>query len=208
MSAIELLIRGFFAGLIIAVPVGPINVLCISRTLRKGRASGLVSGLGAAAADAFYGSIAGFGITFVIQFLLREQFWIRLFGGILLVMIGVSYYFKPPKALSKDENGETGHFDFVSTFLLTLTNPTTILSFLAVLAGLGMGGARASWLTLLLVLGIFCGSMLWWILLVSVVNRVRNRINDHTMLWMNRIAGIAIGAFGVVTFALSQYHKR
>src|ERR1700686_2649940 len=109
MSAIELLIRGLIAGLIIAAPVGPVNVLCISRTLTKGRLAGLISGLGAAAADAFYGSIAGFGITLVIQFLIREQFWIRLVGGILLVFIGLSYYFKPPGKLSNDVRAETGH---------------------------------------------------------------------------------------------------
>jgi threonine/homoserine/homoserine lactone efflux protein len=207
MSAIELLIRGLIAGLIIAAPVGPVNVLCISRTLTKGRGAGLVSGLGAAAADAFYGSIAGFGISLVIQFLIREEFWIRLFGGILLVLIGISYYFKPPRKLSQDSQAETGQSDFVSTFFLTLTNPTTVLSFLAVLAGLGMSQARASWVTLLLVLGIFCGSLLWWIILVTAVDRLRDRFNDHAMLWMNRIAGLAIGGFGIVSFLLSLRHR-
>jgi len=206
MSAIELLIRGLIAGFIIAAPVGPVNVLCISRTLSKGRASGLVSGLGAAAADAFYGSIAGFSISLVIQFLIREQFWIRLFGGILLVIIGVSYFFKRPQKLSRNMKAETSHSDFTSTFLLTLTNPTTVLSFLAVLAGLGMSEARASWLTLLLVAGILCGSLLWWILLVVAVNRLRDRFNDRAMLWMNRVAGLAIGGFGIVSFAVSLRH--
>src|SRR3982074_89939 len=101
VDALELLIRGLLAGLFIAAPVGPVNVLCISRTLKKGWAAGVVSGLGAATADSMYGCIAGFSITFVIQFLIREEFWIRLVGGILLVMIGVSYYFKQPQSLSK-----------------------------------------------------------------------------------------------------------
>jgi threonine/homoserine/homoserine lactone efflux protein len=203
VTPIELLIRGLIAGLIIAAPVGPINVLCISRTLRKGRASGLLSGLGAAAADTFYGCIAGFSITFVIQFLIREEFWIRLIGGILLVIIGISYYFKRPQPLNQDATEETGHSDFVSTFLLTLTNPTTVMSFLAVLTGLGMSQGRVSWRTLLLVLGIGCGSMLWWIILVSIVCRLRDRFNDRMMVWMNRIAGVAIGGFGIVSFVLS-----
>ena len=208
MGAFELLIRGVLAGLLIAAPVGPVNVLCISRTLKKGWLSGIMSGLGAAAADTLYGCIAGFSITFVIQFLIREEFWIRLVGGVLLLAIGISYYFKKPESLSNRKEGESEGSDFTSTFLLTLTNPTTVLSFLAVLATLGMRGHRASWLTLLLVLGIFCGSMLWWIFLVSVVNRLRDRIDDRAMLWMNRVAGIAIGGFGVVTFALSRYHAR
>src|SRR5260370_22505129 len=152
--------------------------------------------------------MAGLIMTFVIRCMIREEFWIRLMGGIFLLMIGVSYYFKEPQSLCKQKEGTPGRSDYASTFFLTLTNPTTVLSFLAVLAALGMRKQQASWLTMLLVLGIFCGSMLWWILLVSIVNRVRNRIDDHAMLWMNRIAGIAIGAFGVVTFVLSQYHTR
>ena len=93
-----------------------------------------------------------------------------------------------------------------STFLLTLTNPTSILSFMAVLAGLGMGGQRASWLTLLLVAGIFCGSMLWWVILVLLVNRFRNRFDERAMHWMNRIAGLAIGGFGIATLLIGLKH--
>jgi threonine/homoserine/homoserine lactone efflux protein len=203
MKGLELFIRGLLAGLIIAVPVGPVNVLCISRTLRKGWRSGLISGLGAATADFVYGCIAGFSITVVIRFLVREEFWIRLVGGILLVLIGLSYYFKKPQSLSMENSEETGKSDYASTFLFTLMNPTTVLSFLAVLATLGLGREAASWLTLLLVLGIFCGSMLWWIVLTGIVNRFRDRFNDRSMLWMNRIAGIAIGGFGVLAFLLS-----
>jgi threonine/homoserine/homoserine lactone efflux protein len=126
------------------------------------------------------GCIAGFSITFVIQFLLREEFWIRLIGGILLVLIGVFYYFKQPQSLSAQKQGVADESDYVSTLLLTLTNPTTVLSFLAILATLGMKEDKASWMTLLLVVGIFCGSMLWWIILVTIVNRLRDRIDDHT----------------------------
>jgi threonine/homoserine/homoserine lactone efflux protein len=208
MSAFELLLRGLIAGFIIAAPVGPVNILCISRTITKGRWAGLISGAGAAAADAFYGSIAGFGISLVIQFLIREQLWIRLFGGILLLLIGIGYYFKQPRKLSENKPDESGHSDFVSTFFLTLTNPTTILSFLAILAGLGMSEARANWLTLMLVVGIFAGSLVWWIILVAAVDRLRDRFNDRSMLWMNRIAGVAIGGFGIGSFLLSLVHSK
>src|ERR1035438_7192396 len=126
-----LLSKGLMAGLAIAVPVGPVNVLCASRTLRKGRLSGLISGFGAATADALYGAIAGFSITFLIQFLEREEFWIRVIGGLLLVAIGAMYFRKPVRPANLlGEEGAAGS-DFSSTLLLTLTNPTTILSFLA-----------------------------------------------------------------------------
>lgn len=203
MTEFELLIRGLLAGLAIAVPVGPVNVLCISRTLSKGWRSGLASGLGAATADTLYGSIAGFSITFIIRFLVREEFWIRLFGGILLILIGVVYYFKRPQALKGEKRGETKQTDYTSALFLTLTNPTTVLSFLAVLAAIGMSQHKTWWLTLFLVLGIFLGSMLWWMVLIGIVNRFRDRFNDGTMLWMNRIAGLAIGGFGAVTLMLT-----
>jgi threonine/homoserine/homoserine lactone efflux protein len=195
--------KGLLAGLAIAAPVGPVNVLCISRTLRKGWKAGLASGLGAATADALYGAIAGFSINFIIQLLLREEFWLRLIGGSFLIVVGVLYYFKRAGSLEAQESGSAKQSDFVSTLLLNLTNPTTVLSFLAVLAALRASQPRSWWLDWLLVLGIFCGSLLWWIVLIAIVNRFRSRFNDSAMLWMNRLAGLAIGGFGALTLVLS-----
>jgi len=201
MRELELLIGGIIVGLMIAMPVGPVNILCIHRTLEAGWKSGVISGLGAAAADMLYGGIAGFSITLVVQFLVREQFWIRFFGGILLVIIGASYFFKRPGPLNAQRHDRgSAYSDVRSAFLLTLTNPTTVLSFLALLAALGLGDSRHWWLTVFLVVGIFCGSMAWWIVLGSVVNHFRGRFSDRTLLWMNRFAGLAIGGFGVAAF--------
>src|ERR1035437_6074031 len=206
MREVELLIRGIMVGLMIAMPVGPVNILCIHRTIGAGWRSGVLSGLGAAAADMLYGAVAGFSITLVVQFLVREQFWIRLFGGILLVVIGAAYFFKrPPDSLNAQEQGRrSASSDLRSAFLLTLTNPTTVLSFLALLAALGMGDRRPWWSTVFLVAGIFCGSMAWWIVLSSIVNHFRERFSDRTLLLMNRIAGLAIGGFGIASFVLRR----
>ena len=205
MRAIELLIGGIIVGLMIAMPVGPVNILCIRRTIGAGWRSGVISGVGAAVADMLYGGIAGFSITLVIQFLVREQFWIRLFGGILLVGIGIWYFFKRPVALdARLQDRESAYSDIRSTFLLTLTNPTTVLSFLALLAALGMGAQRHWWLTVFLVGGIFCGSMMWWIVLSVIVNHFRNRFNDRLLRLMNRFAGVAIGGFGVAAFVFRR----
>lgn len=206
MMNLELPLRGVLTGLIIAAPVGPVNVLCIQRTIEKGWRSGIVSGVGAAAADTIYGSVAGFSMSLVIAWLIREQFWIRLIGGFVLLLIGVLYYFKKPKSL-KEPCKDTTHSDFVSTFFLTLTNPTTVLSFIAVLAVLGVDHKRPWWMTIFLVAGIFIGSMAWWLILTGTVNKLRNKITDRTMLWMNRVAGIAIGAFGVLNFILTKGHR-
>ena len=206
MRELELLIGGIIVGLMIAMPVGPVNILCIQRTLEAGWRSGVISGIGAAAADMLYGGIAGFSITLVVQFLVREQFWIRFLGGILLVVIGIAYFFKRPGALNANEqNRGSAYSDLRSTFLLTLTNPTTVLSFLALLAALGMGDPRHWWLTVFLVGGIFCGSMAWWIVLSSIVNQFRGRINDRILLLMNRFAGLAIGGFGVAVCVFSRH---
>ena len=205
MREVELLIRGIIVGLMIAIPVGPVNILCIHRTLEGGWKSGVVSGLGAAVADMLYGGVAGFSITLVVQFLVREQFWIRFFGGMLLIIIGIWYFFKRPGPLNAQTQGRGNSYsDLRSTFLLTLTNPTTVLSFLAILAALGMGHQREWWLTMFLVGGIFCGSMLWWIVLGSIVNLFRGRFNDRNLLWMNRLAGLLIGGFGIAAIVLSR----
>jgi threonine/homoserine/homoserine lactone efflux protein len=203
---LELPIRGLAAGLIIAAPVGPVNVLCIRRTIEKGWKSGMVSGFGAALADTLYGGVAGFSISLVIRFLIREEFWIRLIGGILLMGIGAMYYAKAPRSLQGSADS-SAHSDLISTLLLTATNPTTVLSFLAVLATLGLGRQRPLWQTSLLVGGIFCGSMAWWTILASAVNLLRGKVTDGTMRWMNRVAGIAIGAFGLVNVLLSRWHR-
>lgn len=177
----------------------------MQRTILKGWRAGVISGLGSAAADTLYGAVAGFSITFVIAFLERELAWIRLAGGILLAAIGAVYFFKPPASLKKTSADESGPpADFHSTLLLTLTNPTTILSFLAVFAALGLAERRAWWLTSIMVGGIFCGSMAWWVILSSAVNQLRDRMTDRALRWMNRVAGLAIGGFGVVSFALGR----
>jgi len=204
---LELPLRGLAAGFIIAAPVGPVNVLCIQRSLTKGWRSGLLSGVGAALVDTLYGGIAGFSISLVIQFLLREQFWIRLIGGILLIGIGAALYFKKPHSLKASRKDSSSHSDLVSAFLLTATNPTTVLSFLAVLAMLGLGRQRPLWQTSLLVGGIFCGSMTWWIVLTCGATLLRDKVTDSTMRSLNRVGGLAIGLFGLVNILLSRGHR-
>jgi threonine/homoserine/homoserine lactone efflux protein len=209
MHTLELFLRGVLAGLAISIPVGPVNIFCIQRTLLKGRLTGIIAGLGAAAADTIYGSIAGFSISFIIGFLVRQLFWIRLVGGALLIVIGVAYYFKRPKSLAEERaQKDSPHSDVASAFLLTLANPTTVLSFLAVLAGLHLEEGRPWYLTMFIVLGIFAGAMLWWVVLSLAASYFADRFNDRAVLWMNRIGGLAIGGFGVLTMLLAHNAPR
>jgi threonine/homoserine/homoserine lactone efflux protein len=204
MYELNLLIRGIVAGFAIAAPVGPVNVFCVQRAIARGRGAGIIAGLGAAAVDTIYGAVAGFSIHIVISLLIRELFWVRLFGGILLIGIGVSYLLRSPQSLDPKNEARAAQSNFTPAFFLNLMNPTTVLSFLAVLAALRMDEQRTWWQTVFLVAGIFLGSMTWWILLSAVATHYRDKIGNHMMLLMNRVAGLAIAGFGVVTLILSR----
>ena len=199
-----LFLRSVVIGFSIAAPIGPIGVLCIQRTLLHGRKSGLISGLGAATADAIYGSIAGFGLTVLSDILLAWQFWLRLLGGIFLCHLGVTTVLsKLDEPTNKFSDRSQGTI-YGSTFLLTLTNPLTILSFAAVFAGLG-GAVVADYMYAgLFVLGIFAGSLLWWVLLTSVLGLFIHTFDAKKLLLVNQISGVVIAGFGVY-FMLSLY---
>lgn len=195
---ISFLLKGLIIGFSIAAPVGPIGVLCIRRTLTEGRASGLVSGLGAATADAIYGSIAGFGLASISNFLVSQQGWPRLLGGLFLCFLGLKTIFAKPaqQATSAKGNGLVGAF--ISTFFLTLTNPMTIISFAVIFSGLGLAGTNGNYLSAgVLVLGVFIGSALWWLILSGGVGLFREKFNQHGLQWVNRISGTVITGFGL-----------
>jgi len=196
-----LFVRGLIIGFSIAAPVGPIGVLCIRNTLSEGRVAGLVSGLGAATADAIYGSIAGFGLSFISSFLINRQIWIRLIGGVFLCYLGVSTLIKQPTEQTAVAKGKGLVGTYTSTFILTLTNPMTILSFMAIFAGLGLENASGSHTSAaILVLGVLAGSALWWLFLSSGVSLLREKFTQNGLRWVNRISGTIITVFGVLAF--------
>jgi threonine/homoserine/homoserine lactone efflux protein len=194
-----LLLRGVLVGFSIAAPVGPIGVLVIRRTLAEGRATGLASGLGAATADAIYGCIAGFGLTFVSGLLLSNQLWVRLLGGLFLCYLGARTFLAAPAERAADAADASLLSSYLATLGLTLTNPLTILSFAAILAGLGVGTAGDDYAAAaLLVLGVFTGSALWWLLLSGGISLLRLRLTPAILRWVNRASGAIIVGFGVV----------
>jgi len=199
---IGFLIKGIVLGFSIAAPVGPIGVLCIRRTLASGFPSGILSGLGAATADAFYGGVAAFGLTFISGLLVGGQVWLRVVGGLFLLYMGLRIFLSSPPEKSASANARGLAGAFASTFFLTLTNPATIISFAAVFAGFGLGASGASTGDAsLLVLGVFAGSAMWWLLLASGVTLLRSRLDYRRMGWINRLSGAIITAFGLVTLA-------
>lgn len=198
---LTLLGRGLLVGFAIAAPVGPIGLLCIQRTLAHGRLMGLVTGLGAATADAIYGLIAGLGLTAIATFLSGQRFWLGLIGGLFLCYLGVRTFLTAPAQEAASVRVQSGRWGaYLSTLALTLTNPMTIFSFLAVFAGLGLGvntSDSVNWFdAATLVLGVFLGSALWWLFLSWATSLLRSRINADALLWVNRLAGLILVGFG------------
>jgi threonine/homoserine/homoserine lactone efflux protein len=194
--------KGLIIGLSIAAPVGPIGVLCINRTLSSGRMVGLLSGLGAATADAFYGSIAAFGLTFISTILVQQSLWFRLIGGAFLCFLGIRTLLTRPKNNDLKQGTTSLLNAYGSTLFLTLTNPLTILAFTAIFSGIGVVSLDSSYSSAAItVLGVFLGSACWWFILSSLTNLFRDRLNLSALVWVNRISGLVILGFGIVALA-------
>jgi threonine/homoserine/homoserine lactone efflux protein len=196
-------LKSLFLGFVIAAPVGPIGVLCARRTLMHGRRAGFFSGMGAATADAIYGFIAAFGLTFISDFLVGHQSWLRLIGGSILVFMGIkAFRAQPVKKADLPRSARHYAGMYSSTFFLTLTNPMTIFSFAAVFAGFGLAGTKGSVLSAgVLIVGVFLGSALWWLFLVGIFSLYRKRFQSHELIWVNRITGVIIAGSGVLALA-------
>jgi threonine/homoserine/homoserine lactone efflux protein len=199
---LTLLGRGVVLGFTIAAAVGPIALLCIRRTLAEGRLVGLVSGMGVATADATYGAIAAFGLTAVTGVLLEWRSALAVVGGAFLVWVGYRTMRSVPALAAPEATARRGGLAgaYLSTLGLTLTNPMTILSFVALFVGLGVSGGDAAGAASL-TLGVFLGSAAWWLLLVGAVGALRSRLTPTWMRRINLVSGALIAAFGVVAIA-------
>jgi threonine/homoserine/homoserine lactone efflux protein len=190
--------RGLIIGFSIAAPVGPISLLCIRRTLAEGRLSGIVSGLGAATADAVFGCVAGFGLTFISDILIDQKIWLRLIGGLFLCYLGIRHLLARPAKQADLARGNCLIGAYASTLFLTLANPMTILSFAAFFVSLGLASTGERFMSAGdLVLGIFIGSSLWWLILSSGVGLFQENFDQQGLQWVNRISGAIITEFGL-----------
>ncbi len=198
---VTLFIRGFLIGLSVAAAIGPMAILCIRRTLAQGHLAGLATGLGVASADGCYGAVAGFGLVLISQFVVAQHVWLRLIGGIFLCYLGLKTLLAAPATRAASAGGGDLVRSYLSALGLTLTNPMTILSFAAIFAGLGVGTGGGYGGAGLLVLGVFIGSALWWVVLSGAVTALRGRITPRVLRWVNRASGTIILAFGLVALA-------
>lgn len=193
------LMKGIILGFSIAAPVGPIGILCIRKTLDQGRSFGFIAGLGAATADAIYGSVAALGLTMVSQFLIKQSTWINLFGAVFLLYLSYITFRAPIKNNIESDRTRTNYFrTFGTTLILTLTNPLTIVSFVGIFAGMNIGPESET--SLYLVLGVFLGSAIWWLLLSGIVGSLRQMISTRAMKRLNTLSSLILFGFGIYSF--------
>ncbi|MDR3609447.1 MAG: LysE family transporter [Ignavibacteriaceae bacterium] len=191
-------LKGIFIGFAMAVPIGPIGIICIRKTLTEGRLHGLIIGLGAATADLLYGCVAAFGLTMISNTLVSQRIWIRLVGGALLLFLGIRTFRTKPNSPNIPTNTSGILRSYLTTVFLTLTNPLTIFAFIAVFAALGLGNGLSYFSASSLVAGVFIGSCLWFLLLSSGVTLFKKKLDLVGLKWINRIAGSLIIISGII----------
>ncbi len=198
-----LLIKCIASGFLLAAPIGPVNLICMRYTLSEGRMSGLMAGMGAALADALYGAAAAAGLSILTTFISQYDAVFRWGGGVFIFLLGIATFRAQPKSTSDNKNSKHSlHKLCAGVFLLTLTNPVTIFTFIAVFSSFGISALVTDLsTTLLAAVGVFIGSALWWGALTSIVCLFRSRVTPHVIVQINKIAGIIISLLGIASIA-------
>ncbi|MBO5803640.1 MAG: LysE family transporter [Bacteroidales bacterium] len=200
---IEELIKGIIVGLGASIPLGPIGILCIQRTLSKGKWSGFATGMGAAISDIIFSAIALLGLAFVNDFLTTYREWVMLFGGAIVAGFGLKIFITNPiKQIKRVQEGNHQYIqDFASSFIMTITNPGAIFLIIGMFAFIGIDSGSYEFGLVLApaLLGVFIGTLGWWFTLSTVINMFRNKFRLKQLLVTNWIAGTIIMAIGIVT---------
>jgi threonine/homoserine/homoserine lactone efflux protein len=200
MGTMLLVLKSFILGFSVSAPVGSIGLLVIQRTLSRGKLAGFLTGLGAVTANLIYASVAAFGFSAISAILLEKQSFLNMIGAAFLFYIGTKTFFKKPPHKAANLEGESYLAMYLSTFFLMITNPVTIVNFIAMFAGLGFEKSISTQLVpFSLIFGVFLGATCWWLLLSIVVNLIKYKITPHLGL-VNRIAGLLIIILGVMSF--------
>lgn len=200
-----LVANGVAIGLAVAAPIGPVNLIVIRRTLRYGRLNGFLAGGGAATGDAIFAAIAAFGLTAAIELVVRFEIALQIVGGLFLLGLGIRTLMARPHFDQEAEEGISGAMAtvFITTFFLTITNPATMLGFIAIFGGVaGLASAGEDYgHAATVVLAVMAGSALWWASLSGFVSLFRHRMNDALLGIVNKVSGILIIIFGGVVLA-------
>jgi len=194
----SLFVQGIIIGLTLAVPVGPLALICIQRTVTEGRLHGIFSGIGVATADSFYAAVTFLGLTFISGLIIAQQYLFRFLAGVVLILLGIRVFLSIPSVISAKTEHETYLKDYLSMVALAIANPLTLVFFLVILPGYGVVIHGTSFLSAAeFVAGVFFGSMVWWIVLCGSIGSVRSRLSQENLGRINRISGLFISCFGV-----------
>jgi len=196
--AVTYLFWGIAIGLMVAIPLGPVNLICIRRSLSYGPVNGFVVGMGAAVADTIFGAIAAFGLTSVMQEVERINGWVEIMGGVILLGVSINLWRKHPHLEDVEDNIRDRLKASFGAFLLTIVNPMTILGFVALFVALGLGDMGGDFHNaLLVVIGVFMGSGLWWATLCQFAGHMKKRLSDDHLVMINRISALIVAACGL-----------
>ena len=201
IPAIEILLKGIILGLTVSMPLGPIGIVLINRTIKRGILSGLFSGLGLASADTILAILAGLGFTFIIGFIKEERFILSLIAGMVIILVGIKVFLSNPvKDLrSREKSNKSLWRDYYSVFVLSITNPYTILIFVAFFSGIhAPENIKPELVPFFLIPGIFIGTITWWIFLSYFISRFKKKIRLRGIVRVNKFSGIAIIVLGVI----------
>lgn len=189
---------GIAIGLMVAIPLGPVNLICIRRSLNYSSMNGFVVGMGAAVADTIFGAIAAFGLTSVMKEVERVNGWIEIVGGVVLIAVSINLWSKHPHLSDVKDSVRDRLKGAIGAFMLTIVNPMTILGFVALFVALGLGDMGGEFNNaLLVVIGVFIGSGLWWATLSRIAGHMKNRLSDDHLVMINRVSAAIVALCGL-----------
>lgn len=201
ISAIEILLKGIVLGLAISMPLGPIGIILVNRTIKRGFLSGFFSGLGLATADTILAALAGVGFSVIISFIKEQRFIISIIAGIIIIGIGLKVFLSNPVKdfRNREKANKSLWRDFYSIFMVSISNPYTIFIFVAFFSGIHINSKISPELVpFFLIPGIFMGAVAWWFMLSYFVSRFKKKIRLRSIVKVNKVAGITIIIIGIV----------
>jgi threonine/homoserine/homoserine lactone efflux protein len=201
IPAIEILLKGIILGLMVSMPLGPIGIILINRTIKRGILSGFFSGLGLATADTLLAGLAALGYTVILSFLNKERFIISIIAGLIIIGIGLKIYLSNPvKDIRNREKANKSLWrDYYSVFVLSISNPYTIFIFVAFFSGVHIGGnVKPELVPFFLIPGVFIGTITWWFFLSYFVSRFKKNIRLRLIVRLNKVAGIVVIVIGII----------
>jgi threonine/homoserine/homoserine lactone efflux protein len=206
IPAIEILLKGIILGLTVSMPLGPIGIILINRTIKRGMLSGFFSGLGLASADTLLAGLAALGFTVILSFINKERFIISIIAGLIMMGVGIKVFLSNPvKDLRNREKANKSLWrDYYSVFVLSISNPYTIFIFVAFFSGVHLNGnTRPELVPFFLIPGVLIGTITWWFFLSYFVSRFKRKIRLRVIVRLNKVAGIVIIFVGIIVLLSS-----